>query len=124
MFKNEISKGIIHSILVLSGIILGIYLLYEIKILVGYVLIAAIISLIGRPIVVFLNNRLKLKNTSASIITMVIFLTIIVGIISLFIPLVFEIGKKILKKVNNKKIPLMVDLTKSILNNKKLNIRW
>ena len=38
--------------------------------------------------------------------------------------LVFEIGKKILKKVNNKKIPLMVDLTKSILNNKKLNIRW
>ena len=38
--------------------------------------------------------------------------------------LVFEIGKKILKKVNKKKIPLMVDLVKSILNNKKLNIRW
>ncbi len=53
MFKNEISNGIIHSILVISGIILGLYLLYEIKILVGYVLIAAIISLIGRPIVVF-----------------------------------------------------------------------
>ena len=38
--------------------------------------------------------------------------------------LVFEIGKKIIKKVNKKKIPLMVDLVKSILNNKKLNIRW
>ena len=38
--------------------------------------------------------------------------------------LVFEIGKKILKKVNKKKVPLMVDLVKSILNNKKLNIRW
>ena len=38
--------------------------------------------------------------------------------------LTFEIGKQILKKVNNKKIPLMVDLIKSILNNKKLNIRW
>ena len=38
--------------------------------------------------------------------------------------LVFEIGKKILKKANKKKIPLMVDLVKSILNNKKLNIRW
>ena len=38
--------------------------------------------------------------------------------------LVFEIGKKILNKVNKKKIPLMVDLVKSILNNKKLNIRW
>ena len=95
MFKNEISKGIIHSILIISGIILGLYLLYEIKILVGYVLIAAIISLIGRPIVVFLNNRLKLKNTSASIITMVFFLTIIIGIISLFIPLVIEQGKNL-----------------------------
>ena len=38
--------------------------------------------------------------------------------------LVFEIGRHILKKVNKKKIPLMVDLVKSILNNKKLNIRW
>ena len=38
--------------------------------------------------------------------------------------LVFEIGKHILKKINNKKIPLMVDLIKSILNNKKLNIKW
>ena len=38
--------------------------------------------------------------------------------------LVFEIGKQILKKINNKKIPLMVDLIKSILNNKKLNIKW
>ena len=42
MFKNEISKGIIHSILFISGITLGIYLLYEIKILVGYVLIALV----------------------------------------------------------------------------------
>ena len=38
--------------------------------------------------------------------------------------LAFEIGNQILKKVNNKKIPLMVDLIKCILNNKKLNIRW
>ena len=35
-----------------------------------------------------------------------------------------EIGKFVLKKINNKKIPLMVDLLRAILNNKKLNIRW
>ena len=35
-----------------------------------------------------------------------------------------EIGTYILKKINNKKIPLMVDLLKAILKNKKLNIRW
>ena len=33
-----------------------------------------------------------------------------------------EIGKYFLKKINNKKIPLMVALLKTILNNKKLNI--
>ena len=38
--------------------------------------------------------------------------------------LAFEIGHYILKKIDNKKIPLMVDLLKAILNNAKLNIRW
>ena len=61
MSKNEISKGILRSVLIITGTLLGIFLLYEVKVLVGYVLIAGIISLIGRPIVVFLNNRLKLK---------------------------------------------------------------
>ena len=58
MSKNEISKGILHSVLVITGVLLGLYLIYEIKVLVGYVLIAGIISLIGRPVVVFLNNKL------------------------------------------------------------------
>ena len=34
-----------------------------------------------------------------------------------------EIGKYFLKKINNKKIPLMVNLLRAILNNKKLNIK-
>ena len=34
-----------------------------------------------------------------------------------------EIGKHILKKINNKKIPLMVTLLRAILNNKKLNTK-
>ena len=36
----------------------------------------------------------------------------------------FEIAPYILKKINNKKIPLMADLLKVISKNKKLNIRW
>ena len=34
-----------------------------------------------------------------------------------------EIGPYILKKINKKKIPLMTNLLKTILKNKKLNIR-
>ncbi len=35
-----------------------------------------------------------------------------------------EIGKYLLKKINKNRIPLMVDLLRAILNNKKLNTRW
>ena len=38
--------------------------------------------------------------------------------------LAFEIAPYILKKINNKKIPLMIDLLNTILKNKKLNLRW
>jgi len=38
--------------------------------------------------------------------------------------LAFEIAPYILKKINNKKIPLMVALLKAISKNKKLNIKW
>ena len=95
MSKNEISKGILHSLLIITSVLLTLYLLFEIKVLVGYLIIAGIISLIGRPIVLFLNNKLKLKNTTASIFTMFFFLAVIIGIISLFIPLVIEQGKNL-----------------------------
>ena len=38
--------------------------------------------------------------------------------------LAFEIAPYILKKINNKKIPLMIGLLKAISKNKKLNIKW
>ena len=38
--------------------------------------------------------------------------------------LAFNIAPYILKKINNKKIPLMVNLLKAISKNKKLNINW
>jgi len=38
--------------------------------------------------------------------------------------LVFEIGKKILKDFDKTKIPLMTSLIKSIIDNKKLEIKW
>ena len=38
--------------------------------------------------------------------------------------LAFNIAPYILKKINNKKIPLMVNLLKAICKNKKLEINW
>ena len=38
--------------------------------------------------------------------------------------LVFEIAPYVLKKINNKKIPLMISLLNSITKNKKLKINY
>jgi predicted PurR-regulated permease PerM len=95
MDYKEISKGILRSIAILTAICIGLFLLNEIQILISYLIIAAVVSLIGRPFVNFFTNKLKLKNTTASILTMGILTGIVIGIISLFVPLVIEQGKNL-----------------------------
>ena len=95
MFKNEITKGIIESFLIISLIIITCLFLFEIKVLLGYVLIASIISLIGQPVVNFLNKKLKFKIISSTLITMFFLIFLIIGVISLFVPLVIEQGKNL-----------------------------
>ena len=57
-----------------------------------YIAIAAVISLIGRPVVGVLRRRLKFGNTLATIFTMVLMMGIFVGLILMFIPLIVEQG--------------------------------
>ena len=95
MNYKEISKGIIRAVLILLAIALGLFLLNEIQILISYIIIAAVVSLIGRPFVRFFTEKFKLRNTTASILSMMILIGIIVGVISLFVPLVIEQGKNL-----------------------------
>ncbi len=95
MNSKIISDGIIRAVGILVGIALALYFLYKIQTVLLYIVIAVVISLLGRPIVVFLKKRLKLNNTLAVITTMVLFLGIILGIISMFIPLIIQQGKNL-----------------------------
>ena len=95
MNYKEISKGIIRAVLILLAFGIGLLLLNEIQILISYIIIAAVVSLIGRPFVRFFTEKLKLKNTTSSILSMMILVGIVVGIISLFVPLVIEQGKNL-----------------------------
>ncbi|SFD05395.1 AI-2E family transporter [Algibacter pectinivorans] len=92
MNSNTISKGILKAIGVVLGVTLVLFFLYKIQSVIGYIAISAVISLIGRPIVLFLENKLKFKNIIAVIITIVILLGLFVGLVGLFIPLVLEQG--------------------------------
>ena len=95
METKNISQGIIDAILKLGLISLGIFLLIELKVLLVYLVVAAIISLIGRPIVLFLKNKLKFNNLLAASFSLLVLVGILFGIISLFIPLVIQQGENL-----------------------------
>lgn len=90
MNSNIISNGILKALAIIAGIAILLYFLYEIQAVIIYVAIACVITLIGRPIVIFLRRRVKFNNTLAVIATMVLFIALLAGLVSLFIPLVAE----------------------------------
>ena len=95
MKPSSIAQGILQAILYLFFIAMGVYALYLLQSLITYVLIAAVISLIGRPITAFLNTKLKFGNTLAAVSTMVFFLIILFGLLSLFVPLILQQGENL-----------------------------
>lgn len=104
MNAKEISNGIVRAVLQLTGLCILIWLLLQIKTLLIYMLIAGIVSLIGRPINQFLTGRLKLKNVLATSITIVFLLWVLVSIFSLFVPLLIQQGENLsLLEVNELK---------------------
>lgn len=95
MNSNTISNGILKAIGIILGVALLLYFLYQIQSVIGYIAIAAVISLIGRPIVLFLERKLKFKNTIAVIVCMLILLGLFIGLVSLFVPLIIKQGQNL-----------------------------
>ena len=95
MNSNTITYGILRAIGILAGILLLLYFLYTISSVLIYITIAAVISLIGRPIIRFLRRRLKFKNSLAVAVTMLIIFGVLFGIMAMFIPLIAEQGQNL-----------------------------
>lgn len=95
MNSKIIANGILRAIGILLGGSLLLYFLYKIQSVLIFLAIAAVISLIARPIIIFLRNKLKFANTLAVLVTMFMFLGIIFGTISMFIPLILKQGQNL-----------------------------
>lgn len=95
MNSKTISNGILRAVAIIAGFTLLLYLLYEIRSVIVYIALAAVISLIGRPVVLFLRRKLKFNNTVAVITTMVLFIGLLLGLVRMFIPLVVEQGQNL-----------------------------
>lgn len=95
MEPKNISKGIVMAVLKLALIGLGIWVLISLKILLVYLAAAAVISLIGRPVVLFLKKKLKFSNLLAASLTLMILVGVLIGVTSLFIPLIIQQGENL-----------------------------
>ncbi|GFZ84476.1 AI-2E family transporter [Aquaticitalea lipolytica] len=90
MNSKIIANGILRALGIILGIFLVLYFLYQIQSVIIYIAIAAVVSLIGRPVVLFLCRKLKFNNTLAVIVTMTLLVLVLLGLVSLFIPLIIE----------------------------------
>lgn len=105
MTSNTIAQGILKAVGIIVGIVLLALALYKLQNIIIYIVLAAVVALIGRPIVGFLKRRLKFKNTWATVTTIAIIMSFFAGIISLFVPLLISQGKNLasidFKALNN-----------------------
>ncbi len=95
MNSKTISQGILQAIGALVGILLLLFFLWKIQAAIIYFIIAAILSLISRPIIKFLKSKLKLPNLLAVVITMFFFMGLLLGLIRMFIPLITQQGENL-----------------------------
>ena len=95
MSVKDISNGILRAIAIIAGILILCFFLFRIKSVLTYIAIAAVVSLLGRPIVLFLRRKLKFNNTVAVIVAMLLMIGVITGIVALFIPLIVQQGQNL-----------------------------
>ena len=71
------------------------YFLYMIQSVIVYIAIAGVISLVGRPVVIFLKNKLRIPNKIAVVLVLLLVLCSIIALIMIFIPIVVEQSKNL-----------------------------
>jgi len=95
MTSKTISEGILRALGIVVAIAIFLFFLNKISAVLIYIAIAAVVSLIGRPIVLFFRNKLKFNNTIAVILTMIFLIGIVAGVIALFVPLLIKQGQNL-----------------------------
>lgn len=90
MESKQIASGILRALLTIATVSLLLLFLFAIKPVLIYLGIAAVLSLVARPLLGVFRRRLKLPNAIAVLMTMSLFILFLFGLISLFIPLVLK----------------------------------
>lgn len=86
--SKTISNGILRALATIVIVALLLYFLFQIQVVIVYLVVALILTLIGNPILNFFKKRLKFNNLFGTIATLFIFVSIIIGFILMFVPLI------------------------------------
>ena len=115
MENKNISNSIVNAVLKLSLIAFGVFIFLKLNIVLIYFIVAAVISLIGRPIVIFLEEKLKFRKLFAALFALLFLVSLIFGLISLIIPLILKQGENLsllnLKALENNLNQLMIEIS-------------
>ncbi len=123
--SNIIAKGIVKAVFSLIAVFLLLWFLYTIRVILIYLLIALVVSLIGRPVKSFLSKRFKLKDTLASTIALLLILGIFITLFAIFVPLILNQAQN-LSALNiddfQQKMTLLLENIKTYLHQKNISI--
>lgn len=86
--SKEISRGLLRTLWKLTLLIIAAFLLYKIRSVFVYLLLALILTLISNPIVCFLKDKCKFSKNLAVSSTILLFLILLLGFLSMFYPLI------------------------------------
>jgi len=95
MNSKTIAYGILRAITIIVGVLLLLWFLYKIQSILLYITFAAVISLMGRPLVLFLKRRLRFNNTLAVVFALFITIAMFLSLFLLFVPIISEQGQLI-----------------------------
>lgn len=100
--SNHIAVGILKSIAVLAATAVVLWMLYYLQGVIWYIIFATILTLIGLPIVNFFQNRLKFKRGMAVGVVLMLYIGLLIGFVSMFIPLIMAQGESLSLLETNK----------------------
>jgi predicted PurR-regulated permease PerM len=86
--SGEITKGILKAVAVIFGFVVLAWFIYKIQSVLVYLALSGVVTLIGRPVIKFLKEKLKFRNLLAVIVTMLMMFGVFIGLLFLFIPLI------------------------------------
>jgi len=93
--SKTIANWILRSVFILLLCAIAIYFIIQIQSIIIYLIVSLILTLIGSPIHRFLMTRLKFNNTLATITTLLLFVSMILGFILMVIPLITAQGQNL-----------------------------